>query len=179
MRREGARASDEKLRLAALNTPPDRKKKERPPEAHWMHGMRMCDEPTGTQSVKPLERLRIYQQHLGTLGHNVHTCPNCLQRAHDHGTRLAHECCWYCKYNPRVLDWRNGLDLNLECAEDEQSDQARNASQVEPSVPACLLVSHWLPPAIAGSTSHLRNQTDRCLGKLASNGRIYAPGTAS
>ena len=114
-----ARESDDALRLASLDAPPNRKKKERPPSAHWMHGMRTSDVPLQSN---PLERLKIYQGHLGSLGNNVHTCLNCLQRAHDHGTRNPARNCWYCAYDTRPLHWTNGLDLNFECAADEATE---------------------------------------------------------
>jgi hypothetical protein len=89
-----------------------------------MHGLRA--EPAGRDdpTVNAPQRLRTYQEILSSLGRLVHTCPNCRQRAHDHGAKgnAPHECCWFCdkqdkkgRDNRNVLHWSNGLDLDVGC----------------------------------------------------------------
>ena len=63
----------------------------------------------------------------------VHTCPHCKERAHDHGTSDAASTCWYCNYNTDAkgpLHWTNGLDLDLSYADDQQTDDSNRTSYV-------------------------------------------------
>lgn len=119
------RARDEAIRRAGK--PLDG----RPPHAVWPPPA----PERGTAGLSKLDRLNCYYEHLESLANHVHTCPNCLERSHDHGRHRAvvggeplgaGELCWFCNTHERELHFENGLDLDI------RSDERCAAEGVPP-----------------------------------------------
>ena len=97
----------------------------RPQHAVWPP--RAPDRQDQNQTISPLARLRTYYDHLAKLPSLVHTCPNCLQRGHDHGCKSDGSAlddtafCWRCDRDERKFNYKNGLDLDL-CAKLTEED---------------------------------------------------------
>ena len=79
-----------------------------------------------------------YFGHLNDLCNLLHTCPNCRQRSINHGipTGMSSEAraqrrCWFCDKNSHKLNWRNGLDLNLDVEEEDNTGTATSAVPIE------------------------------------------------
>ena len=71
----------------------------------------------GDAAVSDLARLHAYFRELECLGDRVQVCHNCRQKdanigvGDGDGDEISH--CWYCREKSDVLNWRNGLDLDI------------------------------------------------------------------
>ena len=107
----------------------------RPQHAVWPP--RAPDRQDQNQTISPLGRLRTYYDHLTKLPSLVYTCPNCLQRGHDHGCKSDGSAlddtafCWRCDRDERKFNYRNGLDLDLRAKLTTKDDPNVDANDPE------------------------------------------------
>ena len=166
--------------------------KEMPPaRAAWPP---VAPERTAPNAPSDAARLDTYISLLsdGLVG-RIHTCPNCKERDVCHGVPLVGEWkngqrvtaqaraemkCWRCETKLReVFEWRNGLDLNLDCEAEEATGEQTSSVPLASRQAWRQLVQKWgsltvleeaLISRVSACTSVLKLPTDQQLGYTSS-----------
>ena len=137
----------------------------RPPAACWPPPA-----PSTISGTSNLDRVSTYFNILSSLATNLHTCPNCRQSAHDHGTDVTGRNCWFCVNKPRLLHWSNGLDLDLRPDDDPMYPTSAISNEARSKLQDLILLHGELSPVEEALIARVRCCTT-CL-KLPSEGQL-------